>query len=414
MISERTLYVGIVPIGQREPVPAGILKLVRRDMIESGSFAYGRRYLTTPEMISLNPEHLPLRQEPFELPEQRLRDGGALPLTLCDALPDAWGRWVLEAKYGRKLDDTEVLLLTNADRVGALVFSETLPIPAEEPTADLFELDALADAAHRLEYHMEIPKALQRLLQQGGSLGGARPKASFIHEGRRHIAKFPARDDEVDVQVLEAGSLGLARTCGIRVPQYFLQPIRRGNALVLRRFDREGPIADELRFHFLSASALLDVPYESSAGSYVEFAQVLRRISFAPTLDVVELFRRMVFNMAIDNTDDHIKNHGVLHVGHGHYRLSPAFDLVPQRHNLGRQELAILPGRYDAHLDLAREAAPHFGLGPAEAAKIIDEIIQTVRDQWYVTMQAHGANDEMLHVLRRHFDAQFALIGATT
>ncbi|MEC5387790.1 type II toxin-antitoxin system HipA family toxin [Uliginosibacterium sp. H3] len=404
MISERAVYVGVVLPGQPAPTPAGLLKLARRETIESGSFAYGLRYLDAAGALALNPDHLPLRKEVFDLPEKRLRDGGALPLSLRDALPDTWGRAVLEAQHG-PMDDIDVLLQTNADRVGALVFSEQLPMPAGTPDAGIYELAQLAEAARRLEYHMEVPKALQRLLRQGGSLGGARPKATFVHEGRRHLAKFPARDDELDVPVLEAGTLAMAQDCGIRVPAFFVQQIPNGSALVLARFDRIGPIEREQRLHYLSASALLDVPYESSAGSYVELAQALRRISSEPAADLEELFRRMVFNIVVDNCDDHIKNHGVLRIDHG-YRLAPAFDLVPQRLHLGNQQLAILPGRFDSHLDLVREAAPHFGLGMEAAQKITHSIVQIVRDTWQGRMEEYGAREEMIRVLKPHMERQ--------
>lgn len=404
MISERAIYVGMALSADEAPTAAGLLKLARRETIESGSFAYGLRYLEAPGAIALNPDHLPLQKEVFALPERRLRDGGALPLSLRDALPDTWGRAVLEAQHG-PMDDIDVLLQTNADRVGALVLSETLPLPREEPDVELFELGALADAARRLEYHMEVPKALQRLLRQGGSLGGARPKATFVHEGRRQLAKFPARDDEIDVPVLEAGTLAMARNCGIRVPAFFVERIPNGSALVLERFDRVGLIGHEQRLHYLSASALLDVPYESSAGSYVEFAQALRRISAEPRADLEELFRRMVFNITVDNCDDHIKNHGVLRTPRG-YRLTPAFDLVPQRMHLGNQQLAILPGQFDSHLDLALEAAPHFGLNAEAAKAIIDSIVQVVRDSWHSAMETYGASAEMIRVLTPHMEVQ--------
>lgn len=411
--SERTLYVGLATDADTAPAAAGILKLARRDMIESGSFAYGHRYLSEAGSIALNPLHLPLRNEPFALPERRLRDGGALPLSLRDALPDAWGRLVLEAEHG-PLNDIDVLLMTNAERVGAMVFSETLPIAAPGKDNDSFELDALADAANRLEFRMDVPADLRRLLQQGGSLGGARPKANFIHQGRRCIAKFPARDDELDVQLLEAATLALASSCGIRVPAFSLLPIPHGHALVLERFDREGPASNERRIHYLSASAVLDVPYESSAGSYIELGQALRRISAKPAADMEELFRRLVFNILVDNSDDHIKNHGVLHTGDTRYRLSPAFDLVPQRMNLGSQQLAIMPGRFDSDLDLAREAAPHFGLSPAPATEIITSIVETVTTQWWSTLHSLGAPVEMLRSLEPRFDAQFRATGASS
>jgi serine/threonine-protein kinase HipA len=413
VISERTLYVGLAADANTAPTAAGILKLARRDMIESGSFAYGHRYLAEAGSIAINPLHLPLQNEPFSLQERRLRDGGALPLTARDALPDAWGRLVLEAEHG-PLNDIDVLLMTNAERVGAMVFAETLPLAAPGNDCEPYELGALAEAANRLEFRMDVPADLRRLLQQGGSLGGARPKANFIHQGRRCIAKFPARDDELDVQLLEAATLTLASACGIRVPSFCLLPIPRGHALVLERFDREGPASNEHRIHYLSASALLDVPYESSAGSYAELALALRRISAEPTADMEELFRRLVFNILVDNSDDHIKNHGVLHVGGTRYRLSPAFDLVPQRMNLGSQQLAILPGKFDSHLDLAREAAPHFGLSPQAATKIIVSIAETISTQWRNTLQSLGAPVEMLRALESRFDAQFKASGAAS
>ncbi len=412
VISERTLYVGWAADANTAPTAAGILKLARRDMIESGSFAYGHRYLAEAGSIALNPLHLPLQNEAFSLQERRLRDGGALPLSLRDALPDAWGRLVLEAEHG-PLNDIDVLLMTNAERVGAMVFAETLPLVAPANNSEAYELGALAEAAKRLESRLDIPADLRRLLQQGGSLGGARPKANFIHQGRRCIAKFPARDDELDVQLLEAATLTLASACGIRTPRFCLLPVPGGHALVLQRFDREGPASKEQRIHYLSASALLDVPYESSAGSYAELALALRRISAEPSADMEELFRRLVFNILVDNSDDHIKNHGVLHAGGARYRLSPAFDLVPQRMNLGSQQLAILPGKFDSHLDLAREASPHFGLSPQAASKIITSLAGTVSTQWRNALQSLGAPVEMLRALGPRFDAQFRATGAS-
>jgi serine/threonine-protein kinase HipA len=180
------------------------------------------------------------------------------------------------------------------------------------------------------------------------------------------------------------------------VSQCFVQPIHVGHALLLRRFDRQGTVENEQRIHFLSASALLDVPYESSGGSYMEFAQTLRYISADPARDLHQLFRRMVFNVAIDNTDDHVKNHGALRVGNKGYRLSPAFDLVPQLTNIGYQQLAILPGRFDSHLDLAREAAPHFGIAPVAADAIIEEISKIILATFGAILGGQGADKVLI------------------
>ncbi|RYF41815.1 MAG: type II toxin-antitoxin system HipA family toxin, partial [Comamonadaceae bacterium] len=247
-------------------------------------------------------------------------------------------------------------------------------------------------------------------LQGGGSLGGTRPKATFIHGGRRHIAKFPSRGDAHDVEVLEASTLALARLCGITVPDFFLHPLRHGQALLLERFDREGPAEAELRQHYLSAAAVLDARYESSDGSYVELAQVLRRLGAQPQIDLPELYRRLVFNLVVDNSDDHVKNHGLLLRADG-WRLAPAFDLVMQLSNLGYQALAVLPDRLDSHLGLAREAAPQFGLTPAQAQAVIESVAETVHTQAPVMLDAHGADAALRRRVQACLEKQARLIG---
>ena len=410
--SEIALYAGLYLPGQEIATTAALLKLQRSEMREGGQLAYGLGYLDKPEAIALNPLHLPLRREPFSLPPHPLRDGGAIPLTIKDALPDAWGRLVISRRLsGRIPGNHELLLLTNDDRVGAMVFSETreMPAPAELPHHDLAQL---ADAVHRLQYDMEIPPPLQPLLQRGSSLGGARPKASFTHKNALWLAKFPARGDPVDMQLLEAATLGLAMRCGIRVPQHFTMPVGNNEtALLLRRFDRFGDNA-RLRLHHLSASAILDIPYESSGGSYIAFARELRRLSPTPASDLNELFRRMLFNILIDNSDDHLKNHGVLHAGGERYRLSPAFDIVPQLTNLGYQMLSIDGSTHQSHLDLAIEAAPHFDLSPDKALAIVSELVKTIYGEWRIYSHAAGLTDAIRHRLESCFQRQAELVGA--
>lgn len=144
------------------PVTAALLKLEGYGLQDSGHFAYGLAYLERPGALALNPLHL--------------------PLTIKDALPDVWGLRVLAHELGRRLPgEREQLWLTNVNRVGAMVFSEIpeMPLPAELPHDDLAQL---AGPARRLQYDMEILKSLRRLLLRGGSLGSARPKASFAHE----------------------------------------------------------------------------------------------------------------------------------------------------------------------------------------------------------------------------------------
>jgi len=414
--SERTLYVGLA-LHPGEPVTAaGLLKLSRQGVMESGEFAYGRQYLQAPGAQPLNPLHLPLRDGVLPLGPRRVRDGGALPLTLRDALPDAWGRRVLEAQHGRELPDADVLLLTNDDRVGAMVFGGQLPLasaPHEQlaqATQAFHSLQALADAALALESGRETSRDMKRLLQGGGSLGGARPKATVVHDGQRFMAKFPSRGDTHDVEALEAATTALARQCGIEVPDFFLQPLHRGHVLVLRRFDRAGSVGHEQRRPYLSASAILDVPYESSGGSYVDLALALRQVSADPVADLRQLFRRLVFNLVVDNSDDHIKNHGLLHTGTG-WRLAPAFDLVMQLGNLGYQSLPILPNQLESHLDRVRQAAPQFGLSAQQAQAVIDDVAGTAHTQAALALQAHGADKPLVSRALACLERQASLIG---
>lgn len=412
VISERKVYVGLATQSGKEVVPVGLLKLVRRGVVESGEYAYGKHYLASPVAIALNNEYLPLNNEPIVLPERRLRDGGALPLTFRDALPDSWGRRVLETQHGRNLDDIDVLLMTNADRVGAMVFAESLPIQAESPEVNLIALEDMSEAIRRLELSMEVTPQMRRLLQRGGTLGGARPKATFIHENRRWIAKFPAQGDDHDVELLEASILKLAEMCGIEVSPSRLENINRGHAILIARFDREGDVGNERRIHYLSASALLDVPYESNGGSYVDLAQTLRRLSANPKYDLDQLFRRMIFNLIIDNTDDHIKNHGVLHVSHGQYRLAPAFDVVMQLTNIGYQQLAIVPGNNNSSMRLAKEAAPLFGIKNQDAESIIQSIHKKVHGELIGIIGNNGANEILKQRVKQCLERQHEVIGS--
>jgi serine/threonine-protein kinase HipA len=410
VISNRTVYVGLASKPDEEIIPAGILKLTRRGVVESSQFAYGKGFLASPIAFALNPLHLLLKNEPTSIPERRIRDGGALPLTLSDALPDSWGRKVLEAEQGRTLDDIDALLLTNGKRVGAMVFSETLPIAANQPENDLFSLNEMSDAVRRLELSMEIPPAMRRLLNRGGSLGGARPKADFIHHNKRWIAKFPANNDDHDVELLEAAVLELAALCSIEVSPHILEKIHRGHALLLRRFDRLGDINDERSIHYLSASALLDVPYNGNGGSYIELAQVIRRIAADPAHDLDQLYRRMIFNLVIDNTDDHVKNHGMLHVHGNQYRLAPAFDVVMQLTNVHYQELAIMPGNNYAKLSLAIQAAPHFGINESDAKAIIAEVEHKAHQELLPIIEKLGGGEVLMNRVRRCLDRQQTFI----
>ena len=409
MTSEQNIFVGF-DIGAPEALPVGLLKIERQGMVESGEFVYGKNYLQSEMAIAIHPEIFPLRVEPFPIPERRFRDGGALPLTFQDALPDSWGRKVLEAQFEKKLSDIETLCATNEDRVGALMFSQTLPIVVPSMQQSTFLLEDISKATRQLELSMEVSPEMRRLLQYGASLGGARPKTTIVHERQRYLAKFPALGDDHDVELLEKCILDLAQQCGIEVAPSILLPVGRGHALLVARFDRHGLVGGEIKKHYLSACALMNVPYESHQGSYLEFANILRRISVQPAKDLEQLFLRLVFNLMIDNTDDHVKNHGVIHVEHGQYRLSPAFDMVMQMTNLGYQELAILPDKHHSKMSYALEIAPLLGISDAQANYVIQDFQAIIPVQLIKNIQTHGGSDSLLIKVHKCLERQQQMI----
>ncbi|MCK9389532.1 MAG: HipA domain-containing protein [Sulfuritalea sp.] len=407
---EHVLYTGMYLPEAPGAIPVGLLTLGRRGVTEYGGFEYGRLYRARDSAIALNPAFMPTGMATFNFPQRRLRDGGALNLTFKDCLPDAWGELVLRYENNWKpLSAEEMLLKTNENRVGALVFSPTHAMPSASPSTKRVRLEDLAEAARCLAFEMEVPKALKRLLVQGGTLGGARPKASLVRDHALWIAKFPAKGDEVDVQVLEACTLRLAGLCDIRVAQFKREPLQQINALLVRRFDRPGMVKDGHRIHYLSAAAFTDSPYESNKGSYVGLASQLRVHGSMVSRDLPELFRRLVFNVLIDNTDDHVKNHGVLHSGRNLYELSPAFDMVPQLSNLGYMGMAIAAGSETPHLDAVLGVAGHFGLSRAAATTTIKRIREVVAG-WKTVFVAEGADDLLLRRVEHCFKEQEKIV----
>jgi serine/threonine-protein kinase HipA len=385
----------------------GRLTLHRHGVVEDGEFAYGQRYRMRDDAVAMNPATMPLGTTTMRLPPRPLRDGGALNATLEDAMPDAWGQRVLRDQHeGRALSAAQMLLATNAERVGALVFSTTvdMPEPVVPPAAASTSLDALAEATRRLDYGMEVSPAMKRLLHGGGSLGGARPKAPLMLNNLEWIAKFPAQGDDIDVPLVEAGTLTLAAECGIRVPEHRLERIGHIHALLVRRFDRPG---DGRRTHYLSAAAITDSPYGTDQGSYVALVEQLRLHGAQVANDLAELYRRLVFNILIDNSDDHVKNHGVLHVGQNRYCLAPAFDLVPQRTHLGYTGMNINDGENHAHLDAVRAVAPHFGLSAAKAADCIAAIRTTIHTRHAAIFSQWGAKADLLRRITLCFEKQW-------
>ncbi len=350
---------------------------MRKDK-ENATFEYDKTWLAHPERFSLEPA-LKLGPGPFHTPSDQPLFGA-----IGDSAPDRWGRVLMrraqrrraerEGQTPRTLREIDCLLMVDGEaRQGALRFAEREggPFLAEHGPSKippLIELPRLLSAAEHVAADTDSDEDLRLLLAPGSSLGGGRPKASVRdRDGQLLIAKFPNQGDEVNVVLWEAVALTLAAKAGIPVPAWRLETVAGRPVLLLRRFDREPGV----RLPFLSAMSMLDAR-DRETRSYLEFVDVLRQHGAAPKEDMHALWRRIVFNILISNTDDHLRNHGFLWTGSGGWRLSPAYDLNPVPADLKPRILSTAIDLEDgtASLKLAFQVASYFELTEHEAHRI--------------------------------------------
>jgi serine/threonine-protein kinase HipA len=233
-------------------------------------------------------------------------------------------------------------------------------------------------------------------------LGGARPKATVRDKtGELLIAKFPKKDDDWPVTVWEAITLELARKSGIAVPNWRMQKIARRSVLMLSRFDRENV---RVRIPFMSAMTALDGWDHGDQRSYLELADALRRDGAAPNEDLRQLWRRMVFNILVSNTDDHLRNHGFLRAANG-WRLAPAYDLNPCPVDVRPRIHALAIDEKDAtaSADTALKVAKHFGVADEDAVKIARQVA-AVTGGWRDIAKAHGLDAKQIDRMASAFE----------
>jgi serine/threonine-protein kinase HipA len=246
----------------------------------------------------------------------------------------------------------------------------------------LVRLSELLNASMHFTADGGTDEDLKLLLAPGSSLGGARPKASVLdNDGALSIAKFPHHSDTIPVIPWEAVALTLAAKAGIPAPVWRLEKVGNRDVLLLRRFDR----ANGQRVPFLSAMSMLDAE-DNEPRSYLEIADALRRYGAKPEEDCGQLWRRVVFNILISNSDDHLRNHGFLYDSAGGWRLTPAYDLNPVPVDIKPRVLTTAIDEADgaASLDLAYQVAEHFGLKPDQARAIVSEVGAAVKN-WRAT-----------------------------
>ena len=316
-----------------------------------------------------------------------------------DALPDRWGRLLLnrreqilaaeERRPIRRLSSFDYLIgIDDFSRMGGFRF-KTIPdgdfincdshlrIP---PLADLRSLVAASMEIEKSEEQNRLPekKWIQQLVHPGSSLGGARPKAGVRDaDGCLHVAKFPSRNDDYDVSLWEHLSHLLAKKAGVNAAETsVISTGGKYHSLLSKRFDRT---ADGRRIHFASAMTLLGLMDGSDAqtgNGYLDIVDFILQNCCDVENNLRQLYRRVAFNIAIGNTDDHFRNHGFLLTPKG-WTLSPAYDLNPTTNEY--QSLLINSSTNKSDLNLLLGSSEEYMIGKDEASKIIQEVTNAIK-----------------------------------
>ncbi len=397
-----------------KPRYVGVLNLVSAG--KGVSLHYGTEWLASGFALS---EDLPLTNTEF-LPQGRLgADAPRAVGAVDDARPDRWGEKVIRfVDKPQRLSLMEYLYYAGDDRFGALGVSTsaTQYVPrASGPLPRLEDAQLLSEVAAKVEASESLSALEARIIAGGGSpLGGAKPKALINIGGAQWVIKF-FNNESVDAPLVEHATLTLAAVAGITGAATQVLKLSGLHAVAIRRFDR---LVGGGRIHSVSAGTAIRAAtatgQEPQLG-YPELARLLRRagvaIGGAHLQDARELFRRMVFNILIDNTDDHEKNHSLLVVSpfqQGRLRLAPAYDLLPTHSGQGYQEFICGRQGRDSTLDNAMSECDAFGLKPAEAAAEVIRVVEVV-NTWKLHFAQVGVSPRDIENLAQQIDGDFLL-----
>ena len=415
---EKTIYV-YDDFSCDKPVLLGRLYVSIIRQGEAYSFEYNKEWLAENKMsIYLDPEIQPFSGRQY--PNSKNIFG-----IFADASPDRWGRVLMnkkerilaekEGRKPRKLYDSDYLIgVYDASRMGGIrlksdIDGEFLSDDKDTAIPPWTALRTLEEASRNFEKDENSirDKWLKQLITPGSSLGGARPKATVADtSGQLWIAKFPSKNDESDVGAWEKVVHDLAGMCGLNVPESKLEKFSKlGSTFLVKRFDRDGG----KRIHVASAMTLLGKTDGASAEDgtgYLDIAGFIKAYGANPKADLMELWKRIVFNMAVTNTDDHLRNHAFILKKNG-WILSPLYDVNPVPYG---DELSLLVDTQDNSIsvDLAIRTATRFGITEKEAAKESKEILDIVGINWEKTAKKYGLSRGQIENMRPAFNACYS------
>lgn len=412
-IDEKTIYV-YDDFSYNAPALLGMLYVGVVKGAATYSFEFDKEWLKKSKLtIALDPELQLYAGRQFP-------SGNNIFGLFADASPDRWGRILMnkrerilaekEGRKPRKLYDVDYLLgVYDETRMGGIRFKidingKFLSDDKETAAPPWAKLRTLEEASRNFEKdELGIAdKWLNQLIKPGSSLGGARPKATVVDaDGNFWIAKFPAKNDENDTGAWEKVVHDLAKMCGLNTPESKLEKFsKQGSTFLVKRFDRNG----DKRIHFASAMTLLgkiDGASSKDGTSYLDIAGFIKSNGARPKSDLLELWKRIVFNMAVTNTDDHLRNHAFI-LQKGGWVLSPLYDVNPVPYG---DELSLLVDETDnsISIDLALKTASRFGISDVDAEKMAKEMLKIVNDNWECLAKRYGISRGQIEDMRPAF-----------
>ncbi|MBS9461046.1 type II toxin-antitoxin system HipA family toxin [Flagellimonas sp. 389] len=407
------IYVFADWVGLKEPTLIGTLSAHFAKGKKAFSFEYDKDWLKTDAQRLLDPDidfysgpQYPTNKENFGI--------------FLDSMPDTWGKTLMKRRAAqdarannekaRTLYEIDYLLgVFDESRMGALRFKTDLEGPFLDnddrtPTPPWSSLGDLQEAVKQLEsdeQNDDIRKWIAVLIAPGSSLGGARPKANiFDTQGNLWIAKFPSKTDTVDKAAWEFLAYQLATAAGIEMVDSKIEKISgQYHTFLTRRFDRD----NGKRIHFASAMTMTgnteDIIKES-APSYLEIVEFIENYGADVEANLHQLWRRIVFNIAISNTDDHLRNHGFILTDKG-WILSPAYDLNPSIEKDGLS-LNIDMDDNTLNFDLAKSVGEYFRLSESEMETILDEVLSVVKN-WKDVAKGIGIKNAEIELMEGAF-----------
>jgi len=384
---EKEAFVWIWLPDETKPVVAGRLEADNGNVL----FNYGKSYLErigdhNPAIPIYEPE-LPLKAGSLPLPE-----GLAIPGSIRDAAPDAWGRRVIINKMlGLKgadtdtsaLDELTYLLESGSDRIGALDFQRSAIEYIPRGPGNI-SIEELIESAERVEKGIPLTAELDHALFHGSSIGGARPKALIQDKQKKYIAKFSSGSDHYSVVKAEFIAMRLAALAGLDAAPVALKKVAHKDVLLVERFDRIPKLREWTRKAMVSALTILGLnDMTARYASYETLAEIIRHRFIDPKDTLKELFSRMVFNILSGNTDDHARNHAAFWDGK-QLVLTPAYDICPQaRSGYEASQAMLISGRNNlSQLKTCLKSAHNFLISEEEARSIFKDMIEIIERNW--------------------------------